>query len=99
MFALALLFSDSSHSSTLGLGRHLWTPPDGKAFRPFPLPVRVRRPYLDMQAFLRGSAGGRVRASVCVCANEANRKPAVASVVELGQQRHVDKSQAPTRMS
>ena len=79
----------------LGLGRHLWTPPDGKAFRPFPLPVRVRRPYLDMQAFLRGSAG--VRVQVRVCANEANRKPAVASVVELGQQQ-ADKLQAPTRM-
>ena len=61
----------------------------------FPLPV-VRRPYLDMQAFLRGSAG--VRVQVRVCANEANRKPAVASVVELGQQQ-ADKLQAPTRMS
>ena len=69
----------------LGLGRHLWTPPDGKAFRPFPLPVRVRRPYLDMQAFLRGSAG--VRVQVRVCANEANRKPPLLPWLNLGSSR------------
>ena len=83
MCAFALLFSDSSHSSTLGLGRHLWTPPDGKAFRPFP---PARPSSIPGYASLFEGLCGRACASTCVC-ERGQPQAAVASVVELGQQR------------